>query len=221
MSPVRRIGPLRTSQLRRVRWKSKGVADAGRLGLRCDNQVSCPGDSCRHGGRQTVRFRPIAGVYRLVLSLRPCSVCGPMAAGNESAEEEAWCASERDRVVAYLAAGGLNHGEVGEWPAWHVWPHVAVWAVESVSDPGWVGWWAISGDLPTDYTTCGPERHPREGVRDIAQRWRASVSHVETDKPASGWRIGSPEDQEALAPLLASRADLLLAWVADDSLWED
>jgi hypothetical protein len=145
----------------------------------------------------------------------------PMSADDESAEEEAWCANERDRVVAYLAAERLNHGRVGEWPAWHVWPYVAVWAVESVSHPGWVGWWAISGDLPTDYTTCGPERHPREGVRDIAQRWRASVSHEETDKPASGWRIGSPADQDALAPLLASRADLLLAWVADDSLWED
>ena len=27
-----------------------------------------------------------------------------MSAGDESAEEEAWCANERDRVVAYLAA---------------------------------------------------------------------------------------------------------------------
>jgi hypothetical protein len=138
----------------------------------------------------------------------------------ESAEE-AWCASERLRVIEYLRRAELAHGEIGEWPAWHLWPNVAIWAVESASSPGWVGWWAISGDLPTDFTTCGPVRHPREGLRDIAQRWQAAAEKWEHGVHVQDWRIGSTKNEEQIAPNLASRAALLLSWVADDSLWLD
>lgn len=143
-----------------------------------------------------------------------------MGRSVESAEE-AWCANERTRVIEYLEREHLVHGEVGEWPAWHVWPQVAVWAVESVARPGWVGWWVISGDLPTDYTTCGPERHPREGVRDIAQRWQIAAAQWEQGIHSADWSICSPENEATLAPLLASRARLLLSWVADDGLWPE
>jgi len=43
------------------------------------------------------------------------------------AEEEAWCNNGRDRVIAYLKKEGLSHGKVGDWPAWHLPPYVAVW----------------------------------------------------------------------------------------------
>lgn len=33
--------------------------------------------------------------------------------------------------------------------------------------------------------------------------------------------IGSGEHDEELAAMLASRADLLLEWVADDEVWDD
>ena len=143
-----------------------------------------------------------------------------MGSSTENAEE-AWCANERAQVMDYLKQAQLVHGGVGEWPAWHVWPHVAVWAVESASRPGWVGWWAISGDLPTDYTTCGSERHPREGVRDIAQRWQTAAAQWEKENHTQEWSIGSPETEGALGPLLALRASLLLSYVADDTLWPD
>lgn len=113
------------------------------------------------------------------------------------------------------------HGDVGEWPSWHIYPHVAVWAVESTAHPGNVGWWAISGDLPTDYTTCGSKRHPREGVEDIALRWQAAASQWEEGIHTQDWTIGSTDNEAALAPLLASRASLLLSYAADDSLWSE
>lgn len=138
---------------------------------------------------------------------------------SSPAEEQAWCASQRAHVLEYLKRERLAHGEASEWPAWYVWPYVAVWAVESVGHPGSVGWWVISGDLPTDYTSCGPERHPREGLRAIAQRWKDAASLWNDGKRAEGWNIGSPQNEAALAPLLATRADLLLSFVADDSLW--
>lgn len=136
------------------------------------------------------------------------------------AEEEAWCNSERDRVIAYLKGEGLSHGEVGEWPAWHVAPYVAVWAIESVTKPGWVGWWAISGDLPCDYATCGPERHPREGMRDIAVRWKHAAETWARNGSVDWLSIGMPEDRETLVPLLAARAEMLLSYASDDALWE-
>jgi hypothetical protein len=78
-----------------------------------------------------------------------------MSEGLTAVEEEQWCAEQRDHVVSYLTRQGLQSPSVGDWPAWHVAPSIAVWAVESLKKPGSVGWWAISGDLPTDYTSCG------------------------------------------------------------------
>jgi hypothetical protein len=139
---------------------------------------------------------------------------------SERADEEEWCATERTRVLEYLGREKLVHGEVGERPAWHVCPYVAVWAIESVSHLGRVGWWAISGDLPTDYTTCGSDRTPREGVRDIAGRWRDAAADWAKGKPLQDWSVGTPKDQAALMQLHASRAELLLSWAADDSMWD-
>ena len=135
--------------------------------------------------------------------------------------EEAWCGDERLRVIEYLQQERLVHGRVEEWPAWHVWPKVAVWAVESDVRPGSVGWWVISGDLPTDYVTCCPERHPREGVRAIAERWQTAAAAWEQGNHDQDWHIGSAENESALGPLLSSRATLLLSWVSDDSLWSE
>ena len=143
-----------------------------------------------------------------------------MENSSESAEET-WCADQRTRVIEYLARARVVHGEIGESPAWHVWPQVAVWAVESVARPGWVGWWVISGDLPIDYATCGPGRHPREGVRDIAQRWQTAATQWEDGIHDQDWSIGSVENEAALARLLKTRASLLLSWAADDSLWPE
>lgn len=135
--------------------------------------------------------------------------------------DEAWCAGERERVIAYLKEQRLDHGAVAEWPAWYVSPYVAIWAIESVTKPGWVGWWAVSGDLPTDYTTCGPQRNPREGLRDIAARWKRATRSYADNSSDDGWKIGRPEDRETLAPLLAARAEMLLSYASDDSLWDN
>jgi hypothetical protein len=123
---------------------------------------------------------------------------------SEEAEEE-WCAEQRNLVVAYLVKQGLAAPNVGEWPAWHIAPVIAVWAVESQSRPDWVGWWAISGDVPTDYTTCGEERHPREALRDIGHRWSEEAA--------------AQDDQ--LASLLKARGMLLVEWADDDNIWLD
>ena len=57
--------------------------------------------------------------------------------------EERSCKQQNARVENYLRSQGVEHGRVGEWPAWHVVPYVAVWAIESRVRPGSIGWWAI------------------------------------------------------------------------------
>ena len=139
----------------------------------------------------------------------------------DDSDERVWCGDQRSIVVAYLARQGVTYGEVGDWPAWHIQPYVAVWAIESAARPGWVGWWAISGDLPTDYIACGAERHPRAGLRGIAERWRDAAALMADGKTVPDWSVGSPAEQSELAPLLAARADALLSFAADDTLWTD
>ncbi|MFC3322345.1 DUF4826 family protein [Mesorhizobium cantuariense] len=138
------------------------------------------------------------------------------------AEEEAWCESQRQYVIDYLAREHLQHGRVGEWPAWHVYPYVAIWAIESVSRPEWIGWWAISGDLPSDYIPYGSDRTPRAAARAFGLRWKEVAAAMVRGEEHEEFTIGGPADAATIAPLLASRAGTLLDWADDDDdVWDD
>jgi hypothetical protein len=136
-------------------------------------------------------------------------------------DEERWCAEQRSNVVTYLAGEKCASTSVGEWPAWYMPPMLAVWAVESAEDPGSVGWWAVSGDLPTDYTECRGERHPRQGLRDIGQRWQIAAEKWLKGETFDSWQLGDGKCHTELAPLLAARAKALLEIVADDENWDE
>jgi hypothetical protein len=130
-----------------------------------------------------------------------------------------WCAKHREQVIAYLSDEGFRSPAVGDWPAWNVAPFVAVWAVESVEHPGTVGWWAVSGDFPTDYTTCSGDRNPRQALRDIGDRWQEAAAHWADGKPAEGFQLRNAAHEHELAPLLAARAQLFLDFAGDDRNW--
>lgn len=136
-------------------------------------------------------------------------------------EDESWCAQQRENVLTYLAKEDFASLSIGNNPAWHVAPIVSVWAVESVKRPGWVGWWVVSGDFPTDYTPCGENRHPRQALRDIGLRWQNAVERWSAGERIEGWRLSSSEQEQELAPLLAKRAALFLNIAGDDGFWVD
>lgn len=135
--------------------------------------------------------------------------------------EAQWCAERRLEVARYLCDEGLEHGEVGEWPAWHVCPYVSVWAIESLVSPGSVGWWAISGDLPNDYVSASKAKFPREAVEAIALLWQEAAQYMARGENHPTVRIGNGSQNRELASMLASRAALLLKWVADPDAWEE
>jgi len=135
--------------------------------------------------------------------------------------EGRWCAEQRTQVEDYLKEQKVDHGEVGEWPAWHVPPYVAVWAIESKINPGWVGWWSISGDLPTDYISAEKVKQPREAIRVFAEIWAEVAGHMLQGEPHASIKIGTPEYWPMLSELLKRRSELLVQFAEDDSIWED
>jgi hypothetical protein len=136
--------------------------------------------------------------------------------------EDAWCEERRAEVAAYLKEQRIQHRGIGEWPAWHVAPYVSVWAIESVTEPGWVGCWVICGDLPTDHLGRSEANDPREAVQAFATRWREAASFMERGEAHPHMTIGrTPQERRSLAAMLASRAKLLARWGDDDEVWED
>lgn len=138
--------------------------------------------------------------------------------------EERWCKQQRAIVMEYLHSQGVEFRSVGDWPAWHLAPYVSIWAVESLKRPGWIGWWVICGDLPTDYISSSgiePPQHPRKAMKAIAERWLRYVDEFKSGKKQADLFIGKQNSFEELMPLLVKRANLLIEWAKDDSLWID
>jgi len=135
--------------------------------------------------------------------------------------EAQWCDERRKEVGEYLSKEGLDHGEIGSWPAWHVAPYVSLWAIESLKNPGTVGWWAISGDLPTDYISSSDAHQPRRALRVFADIWDDVASHMREGKSHPSINIGSLETKSKLIPLLEKRSEALRRFAEDDSIWGD
>lgn len=133
--------------------------------------------------------------------------------------EDKWFTARRQEVIEYLARQRVQHGGVSETPAWHLYPHVSVWAVESGRSAGWVGWWVICGDCPTDYVTCTGDRTPRSAIETIVQRWRDTAERLLNGEKEPAFAVSDPESARKLGALLASRVAALGDLLADDSVW--
>lgn len=124
-------------------------------------------------------------------------------------EEAAWVAAQRDVVISYLKSQRVEHAGVSLEPRWFLSPYVAIWAVRSKAAPDRVGWWAISGDLPTDYATCTHERDDADVLMTFSRRWAAAAAKMAVGENLPGWRVGPPGSEREFAPLLLSRAEVL------------
>ena len=140
---------------------------------------------------------------------------------NERSEEEAWLNARRSDVASYLKSEGVAHGEIGEDPAWHLWPYVSVWAIESLKSPGWVGWWVACGDHPTDYVSAKDIKDPRSVLRAIGERWTELSAYMLRGEAHPNIRIGTPEQWPELGQLLQARARIFLEWATRDDVWEE
>ena len=144
-----------------------------------------------------------------------------MSSDEDREFEAQWQAERRLEVITYLEREAVPHKRVADQPAWSVAPYVSLWAVESSAIPDTVGWWVICGDLPSDYVSAGEARTPRDAVRAISMLWTEAAGYIRRGEAHPTFRIGSGDRADELAPLLASRAALLLEWVDDAELWDD
>jgi len=136
------------------------------------------------------------------------------------AEYEDWVRRERARVEEYLTTQGIPNPGVGPWPAFDVAPYFAIWAVESKKVAGKIGWWAFSGDCPTDYISEDGQCHPRSALRRLLETWREAFPYLKRGEQPPSVRFGK-HGLEKLGDLLERRVGILSKWVADDDLWED
>lgn len=139
----------------------------------------------------------------------------------EDFEEENWLNAERAKVTEYLKFEGCRHGGVAEWPVVHVYPDFALWGVQSIHHSGRIGWWVISGDVPTDYMSSTDGEDPREALRFFSDRWRDVAAHMRRGEEHPVYSFGEPEDWPELASQLEVRADALADCADDDEVWEE
>ncbi len=138
---------------------------------------------------------------------------------DDPQREAEWLTEQRADVLEYLAGAGVPRADVPHEPAWCEPPYVAVWPVGSNANPGAVGWWVISGDVPPDYISSSEIRGARAGLRAFSLRWSRAARGMATGEAPEGLVIGAPAEWKSLAPMLASCATLLGEWANDDELW--
>jgi hypothetical protein len=144
----------------------------------------------------------------------------PTRGGNgRTRAEQAFLQDARKRISEYLAREGVPHGGVPEEPEWFVHPVVAVWAVASGRVQGSVGWFAVAGDLPTDYVSSADVADARAALRAFAHRWAGLARTMRARVSDPDLSAGSPEDWPRTSELLERGARLLASYAADDGHW--
>lgn len=136
-------------------------------------------------------------------------------------KENDWIVAQRAQVEEYLRREGIEHAGVAEYPTFHVHPHLALWAVQSKESPGRKGWWAISGDVPTDKINWDKCRNPREALRAFSNQWAEASANMFRAKETPGYSIGTLVEWPNLRDLLQRRARTLRKYVENNSIWEE
>ncbi len=137
-------------------------------------------------------------------------------------EFENWVTQERERVVQYLKDQNVTHNGVGEWPAFDVAPYFAIWAIQSKRAIGQVGWWAFSGDIPTDYISSQNSPDPRKALGTLLETWQAHIPYLKSGKNPPAIKMGTgDEERKELGDLLEKRVTILKKCYEDDAIWAE
>jgi hypothetical protein len=138
---------------------------------------------------------------------------------DDDATFDAWCVELRTEIGVYLTSEGYEHGKILEWPAWNIAPHVAMWAIESPTQPGYVGAWVLCGNLPMDYIEGDSLGTPRQAMSAIAARWQELIDNMKSGKPTEGVVIETGVEPEQMVAMMESRVSVLRQLVEDGDAW--
>ena len=134
--------------------------------------------------------------------------------------EAKWLSEQRANVQRYLQSEGVQHRGVASESDWFIAPYVAVWTIESMKTPGVIGWWAISGDLPTDYLSGHDATDARSALAAFARRWREVSAYMLRGEEHPTVRFGGSSDRSELGGWLGRRAQIIEDWAVDDEMWQ-
>jgi len=125
--------------------------------------------------------------------------------------ERAWIAAQY-AAEKYLRQEEIEHGGVRGYPAFHVHPDAAIWAVQSSSSPGKIVYWVVTGTLPTTWhvsiTDCPG---PREALREVSRSFLQTASFLRRENLSFDPRILTPYEPE-MAGRFQSAAEMLLRY---------
>ena len=134
-------------------------------------------------------------------------------------QEREFLSSSRETVLRYLSHQDVMHGGVPQEPEWALPPYVSIWAIRSPKKPGGIGWYAITGDLPTDYVSSASAGDARSAMRHFARLWAEVAECMKQGVQHPDCRIGTPQTWPELHVLLSRRVGLLNDFARDDSHW--
>jgi hypothetical protein len=135
--------------------------------------------------------------------------------------EAQWLDEQRARIQEYLNHEGILHGPVASKPAWFLAPYVSIWTVESAKNRYSFAFWAICGDLPTDYLSSDDAGTAREAMGAFAKRWFEVSEYMLRGEKHPTVTIGNAENRRELGDLLRRRAEILKEWTEDDNMGWD
>ena len=141
---------------------------------------------------------------------------------DDPAAVEDWLTDQRSGILKYLQRQPDEFGQLGEVAAWHLYPHLSVWVVESTEYPDCIGHWVISGDVPTDYLhgdEIEGKSHPQKAVKLFGQKWKEVSEAWLRGESVGHWSIDGKDPNTELAPLLLSRAQFLVDLGNNDEYW--
>jgi hypothetical protein len=136
-------------------------------------------------------------------------------------ELDNWVDGQRSNVEQHLTQQGIDDPTVGPWPAFEIAPHFAIWPVESKTTPGDVGWWAFSGDCPTDHVKEDGPCHPRHALTNLLRKWRTCIPYLKKGEQPPESNFTGDTDMATLAELLQTRVGILEELHGDEKLWEN
>lgn len=137
-----------------------------------------------------------------------------------SKDEQTWIEEEKTKVIDHLSSESVEYTRISDFPVFYVHPDFALWAVESKDAPGWVAWWVLSGDCPTDYIGSDEIRHPAEALLAFAELWNEAADYLSRGEQHPHFSLESSEKYPDLGELLRDMASQLDGYANDDSIWE-
>lgn len=129
------------------------------------------------------------------------------------AEEQRWLFAQRRNIQQHLDDQGVRHAGVAFEPVWSVIPYISVWTVRSAERRGANGFWAISGDTPTDHLPGDEAADATAAMTAFAKRWRSIARYMLRGREHPNFTLGGRHQRRERGVLLMRQAEDLASLV--------